>query len=264
MSPHAHGDPWPVIRVLGIFAIWMYVITPLIIKSKQKMDAKTGFEHFDPNNLPPAVVSHFFNNVQALVNQGFVVSAYLTKANAVTNATPILIYLVNRQTGDKATIAAIQTNVNGVTQFRSQYLEYTSRFTDDTWISTNNIGTVGAFKPTPQGRTTRFAGLNDPGLLYRIHKFVVGKYAPNKTKVLPEPGKEVEGFEKSYRESFEKQAEMGLLTLNATQGYYVTTFYGAYYMTLSLLWPFKQLRLLANKQEAARVMADFRRHGGFA
>jgi hypothetical protein len=191
---NSQSPPKIVSLIFFVYRRFHYILAPLLTYSKQKI-ANTRFEHFPPNALPDEIGGSSSPSMQSLADHGFSVVDYLVSPKTMPSIIPVVVYLVNRSTSEKAILSAMCVELHGVLKLMSVFIEYTTRFSDDTWISTNNNIEATAFKPVPNCETLRFAGLNDLNLIHSLHQHIVNKYARKRRKVLPEPGREIEEFE---------------------------------------------------------------------
>ena len=248
---------WFLASVVG----FVYIIGPILIKFTQKSPAKMTFERFDPSTLSPEVSPFFLHTIQWMTSQGFTLIDYLVRPNAQPNVTPCAVWLVNHATGDTAVIACFFVNQNGVMSIKNSYYYYTARFDDTTTVSTTSMAYDGpsSFKSRPDCPGFRLPTLPDPASVYTVHRFAVEKYAAGKTRTRIPPGQEMAAFDKSNTESYVNQEKMGLMKYVPARDLYIPTWYGAFYMTYSLLWPLKQMKSAEAKKKSEALLAEFER-----
>lgn len=252
--------------LVAIPILWRFVVLYVWIPIKLKANplrVMSGHNYliFDPNTLGPEVNGFFLSHVQALVGRGFGVIQYLTKPEAQKNLTSVVIYFINRQTGERCTVSSFYVTVNGVVKVRGGTAIITSRFADDSSIVTANNASVGVFRRMPGAD-----GLSLPdvevNLLLDIHRYRVQKLADGKQPILPAFGAEVEEMERREDETVEYQAKCGLAYFDAARQAYFKTWYGTFYMTWRHLWPFKQVLLAQKRRKATMALAEYRRSAG--
>lgn len=246
---------WP----LGIFVL-CYGGLPLLIYSSQKMEAKSTFVPIDPASVPAEVGAFFRSIVPELEREGFRVTASLGMPKAATNVQNFLVMFVNRASGDKAMVTvAMTTNPNAPTSFK-KYLEFNTRFSGGECFDTSNITAAmcGAFRTGAQDTKTRLSSVQDPHLLYQIHRFVMQKKSPQGRKVLYKDGEAVEYLSRVMVESYEEQATFGRLFYDKSANVFRPTIPGAYAMTWAMLWPMPALRKLKMDADERRILDEFR------
>jgi len=250
-------------RIAGIMFVFVYILGPIQVKFRQSTKVRPPMQPYDPATLPPEAASFFYNSVQALVGAGFTVIDYVMKPGAHPLVTPVIVYMVHRTYGDRVAVACFYSTVNGVTTIKNNSIFCQRNFSDGTIVSTTHLpptGTYGCYKTRPYVTGTRISHTSDAAELYRIHCFAVAKHAGHKTALVPPVGGELEAFEESDADVNNFQVKSGILQLNRTQTAYVPTWFGAYYMTWSLLWPFKQMRAADSRAKCRKLMADYARN----
>jgi len=246
---------WVIISVIA----FIYIAGPVIIKFTHVSPARMTFERFDPNTLAPDVAPFFLTTIQWMTSQGFTLIDYLVRPNAQPNVTPCAVWLVNHNTGDTAVIACFFVNQNGVMSIKNQYYYYTTRFDDTSAVATSNLSYEGpsSFKSRPDSPGFRMPTLPDPAAVYAVHRFAADKYGTGKTRVRIAPGQEMAAFDASNTESYVNQEKLGLMRYIPARDAYITTWYGAFYMTYAILWPFKSMRAAAAKQRSEALLREF-------
>jgi len=249
----------PLLLLLLWRFVIIYVMVPANIKSQPLWKATSKYLPFDPATLGPEVVNFFHSHVVALTAQGFVVIQYLTKPEAQKNLTTVMIYLVNRERGERCTVACFYVTTQAYTKVKGHNVILTTRFDDDTAITTSNVTSVGSFRKRPTIDSVSIADLTDPTALVNVHRFRVAKLADGKRPIIPPSGVEVEDFEAYERTAVDYQVTAGLAYFDEREQAYIRTWYGAFYMTWQLLWPFKQINLARKRSKADTVMKEFLR-----
>jgi len=243
--------------VLLIPVILIYGVYPATQKVVPLHRVGQGFRSFDPTGLAPSIAPFFYQHVQTITGLGFDVIDYMTRDDASGNASSCMIYLVNRKTLERASIVGTYGYINGETRVSSHYFEFTTKFTDNSSISTNNLLSPGSFKTVAKFRTARVTWMDDPVALYDVHRFHVAKYAGDRQKMLPPRGQEVEAYEKAILDVWNTQVETGLATFDSLSQTYNRTLYGSYYMVWCILWPMKQIRLWQRRAYSQKLMREY-------
>ena len=246
---------WFIVAVIG----FIYIVGPIIVKFAQTMPAHMKFERFDPNMLTPEIAPFFMQTIQWMTSQGFTLIDYLVRPNAQPNVTPCAVWLVNHNTGDTAVIACMFVNQNGVQSIRNPYYYYTTRFDDTSTVSTSNMSYDGptSFKSRPDSPSFRLPTLPDPAAVYAVHQFAAAKYGSGKTKTRIAPGQELAAFDRANTESCQNQEKLGLMQYVPAKDVFITTWYGAFYMTYAQLWPLKQKKAANAKRRAEALLREY-------
>jgi hypothetical protein len=255
---------------LIVFAVFVlislgqvYVVVPIKLKSQPLKDLSVNYLPFDPNTLGPEVAGFFYQQVQALTAQGLTVVQYLTKPNAQKNLTSVVIYLVDRQRGERCTVSCFYVTVNGVTSVRNPHVIITTYFDDGSAVITANTSSASVFKSRPNFDGVSLADVADVAMLLDIHRFRVDTLAGGKRPLLPSVGRELEEMEQYERDTLDFQVKSGLAYFDTARQVYDRTWFGTFYMTWHLLWPLKQISLAKKQRKAAQTMAEYqqRRRG---
>lgn len=252
--------------IFGALAVaaFFYVGMPLLIKFSQKAKARARFEPLEHSDIPAVLSDYVYSTANALRQDGFTSEAYLCLPDQVPNVKAYLIMLTNRAMGDKAMVTVLMQCPPGQTpQLGTRYVEFSTRFQSGKSVDTLNSSTLSSFKLLPGETKTYLPKVQDPHLLYRIHRHVIAKFAGiepgDAPEVYPEGGALpylTDVMEKGY----EEQAALGLFyrERRASGDLFRPTWYGAFYMTWGLLFPFAQLRRMQLDRRADEVMRSYR------
>ena len=233
-----------------------YFVTPILIRTVTWMNPEPRIEPVWLEYLPPEIGNYLRGAAESLAADGFAPVAHLHVAAAVPNVESILTLFINAATRDKAMAVVFIPISQNAAQPRpsTKYIEFSTRYADGAAIDTNNSSELSAFKDVPEKRTFRLPQVREPGMLYRIHQAMMQQIAPGMEKVLPAESDITVYLRRVFQEDFERQAGIGLLYRNASDGLYRMTWEGAYRMTWGLLWPMKLWRKAARNRQAARLL----------
>ena len=168
-----------------LFVVIYFQGTPLLILSQTHSAAAPRFEWLQMERLAPDVAHFLTSTTNELAQEGFTPVAHLLLPHAASHATPVVVLLINRQTGDKALISVIYTHTNEQTKIATKYVEFTTRFADDSSVGTRNTKSLPAYYKPLHRRLFRFPDVTDARRLYALHRALRQKYAPNLKPVLP-------------------------------------------------------------------------------
>lgn len=241
------------------FALFMYLIAPIIIRFKQKIAAQPRLEPMDLSKLTPEAAQFLAQTEDALAREGFTMVGHFSMPGLTANVLPVLTLYMNRPAGDKAMATAIYSIGEAGVKLSARYVEFSTRYADGRAVDTNNNGTLGAFKPNPIMPTFRLPGVSDLHRLYAIHRQLLQRAeGPSSVmrpeKVIPPPGEEVAWLCQAMIDGYNKQVEFGWLFLDPAIGAYRPTWAGAYLMTWSELWPIKPLRKAKVRQQEQALL----------
>lgn len=245
-----------------VFVAMYFLIMPLMILSQTRSAAAPQFEWLQLDRLAPDVAQFLLTATNELAQEGFASVAYLLVPGITTHATPILALLINRQTGDKALVSVIYTFANGQTKIATKYVEFTTRFEDDSSVGTLNTRSLPAYYKPPYRRSFRFPDVQDLHHLYALHQALRQKFTPNLKPVLPPEGHEVAWLAASMHEEQALQVQAGRMRLDAAAGAYRPTLKGAYLMAWGLMWPIKPFRQWQLQQRSRALQRELALHAG--
>jgi hypothetical protein len=243
--------------LLSTFAVLagaFYGGAPVAIRYAVKMHPKPDYQALRPEELPPEVWRYLSGTVEKLQAMGFTPGAYVTLSDSPSRT--YLVLLQNREAGDRAMVTAMfGRSVDGWKLF-SCHLEFSTRYDDERCFNTNNASALGAFAPGPKDVTTRLPGVNNSLRLYRIHRRILAAH-PGGRPVVYEDGEALAYITGIFRRSYEEQASLGMVYLDARAGRYRPTWKGAFRMTWGLIWPVSSVRRYQIRRDARALLASF-------
>ena len=241
------------VLILILLATAKYTLGPVLVRFKSSAAVNPTFNQYSDeearNFLPP----NFFGIIRELEALGFSPVCHLSSATMTKRVHSLLTLLVNRSSQTLAMIGFIRT-VTPNAPLAINYLEFHSDFEDGSQLDTNNASSVRIFYDVPGKFQMRIPHLKDPNALYQVHLYLMNQR--NSAAVLPEPGKEVERFIDSVRQSLADQATLGFYVLDETKQRYRHTWRSAFRGVYRLLWPMKQIRLRSQEREGRRVATE--------
>ena len=238
-----------------LYAVFMYLITPIIIRFTQKMSAAPKFGPVDLSTLPAPAAQFLGNCQQALESEGFEMVGHLSWQNSAPNLFPLLSLFMNRKTQVKAVAAAIYVVTPQGAKLTTSYVEFITRYQDETVLGTSNTAMLGTYKHGPKQKSLRMPGLQSPTELYEIHRRRMAQIG-GAIEPLPAIGTEIAVQEQRMIEDFEEQVQFGRLYLDRTSNLYRPTWKGAYLMTWSQLQPMKNIRNSQDHRKSAASLKE--------
>ena len=237
-----------------VFVLFPFVVGPIAVYLKHRTPARRTFIQIPEQDVLYCTSPAFAQHVQAITELGFTRVANLHSPGGQTKM--FMTILRNDATRDFAHVTEIVAFMNGsiVPVTRLQYMEFATEFENGLEIDTNNSVQPGVFSEIPLKRINRLAGIEDPALVYSIHRsYVNGVNSPLKT--LPEPGMEVDAIHEGMAKDLERQRSFGFLKFDSATDNYSPTVKGAVIMTWRLVWPVGAIRRQQMYQNAKRLAA---------
>lgn len=234
-----------------VFFGFPYIILPLILFFGKGTKAQFNVDAIAPDKFLPDARFWVSQQVKTLESLGFTVQHYLLNRDAMPNVRTYFVLLANLETQDKAMVTAMYTVAQNGTTPGTRYVEFSTKFVDDTGVDTMNSSQALAFKQRDDMVTTRLPGLDDVPLLFRIHQYLMAKNFPGKAKKLPAPGDEIPELQRGVRRSYEKQTAFGLMEYLSATDSYKQTLWGAFFMVYRQLFPVAQYELMRDKNNAS-------------
>jgi hypothetical protein len=231
-----------VVTSLLIFVAVMYLGTPLLVMATQRQAANPQLTPYGPVLDDPRF-SYLVNSAQQIQRLGFELVGYFGLVGQTTNVNTFLAYLVHRQNGDAAIVAGVYSQQG----LQTRLIEFATRFSDQSAVTTGNSKVLGVYVRPPQKPVYHFPWIQDPARLYQLHQQLIVRDKPGLVKDYVKPGAEAERLCDGMRREMAEQIAPGILRLDATGDCYRPTLKGAYLMCWKMLPPFKQIRTaLAN------------------
>jgi hypothetical protein len=225
--------------LIGIY----YLISPLLVRSTFRFNAKCKPALVPLEQLPPAIAAVFRQRIPQLQGLGFDLVGCYDCGVMATNTRSCVAYLCNPMTNDFANVSAVQAPNK-----TASYFEFSTRFGMNTFLDTNT-NRVLPFTPPARGiRTFRFPEIADPFYLYQIHRRLVEKYGVGLRAEGEPKGEEIQRLVRVIEGYGPRHARMGYMYLAQDQESYRLTWKGAFLMTMRALWPAPPIRRFIQKQ----------------
>lgn len=251
--------PW----LLGGLAVLLglqFVLGPVFIKPTMKLKAAPRLEVFDPNEKPPPeeIGEYFDYAVCELGPLGFEVVDYVALPDHVPNVSAIFGLLANHATNDLAMIVAMYGFREGLqgrqVAMKNKYVEFDTRFSDGSELSTNNTTEESPFAPVSGRRLVQFLDVASPAVLYRLHERAVEEFGGKSKMPVPPHDDLVRVVRDDIVSEMESQIETGYLKKTPDGRHFVPTWKGAILMTWKLAWPVGAFRRALRKKRGRRLM----------
>lgn len=246
---------------LWVLGAIFYLVVPLWIRSQQTLEASPQILpiHLDDHDWPADIDELFKDSTDKLSQCGFEVlqAAFLPSATPLIKTS--LILLVNRAEKDSAMITAMCSTPESGAGIKNYYVEFSTRFEDESVYDTMNTGELPAF-PKPASYTrSQLVDVKQPDELYNIHQSILqrdNRQVSQKVLRLDRDfgGDAIAFLQSAMQEEYESAANYGYLALSPDGQHYLMTIKGAYLMVWGQLWPFKPIRNYLRDWKAARLI----------
>jgi hypothetical protein len=251
-------DPILLVGIAVLAILSPYVFGPLLIRRTHWTAVDLTLESVDllgPGT--PAEVSRYFREAcEGLAPLGFDLVHTHRLADLVPNAVGFTALFRNRTTPEVAKLIGAVAD-NGVVRNVSLLLFYSTEFTDGTEVLTSNSRTARVFPPLgPPVHVFTFPQVAEFGRLHAIHRALVDRFEGGRIR------HDALGDDPA---AYHLSKEMRHLDHRITTGYsYLDeerrilrlTWKGAVLVAWKLLWPIKQIGLVARRLKAARLLRE--------
>jgi hypothetical protein len=231
-----------------------YIGAPLHIRFGQKHSAHPSFESLDFEKLDPSIAEFFMSYTAELFNLGFDEPTLVHIPKPTSGVTSYLIMLVNRRSGDKAMVTAVVAPRFGR---KTLFTEFSTRFESGQVFNTHNVPEL-LYPSSLETIRTQVPQVQDANRLYKLHIYVMDKYAAQGRKVMYEPDKALEYLARyAFIETFENYVKRGLMWYDQQTDCYRPSTKGAFLMTWALMQPMKAIRYAALRKRARKILEEF-------
>jgi hypothetical protein len=227
------------IAILCLQLLLQFLIAPLLIYFTNYHLANPYFIPFEIDSATRQLPHAYFQYINALQALGFTPSAHLYNEGQVRKTTIFLTLLVNPLEKDAAVIYQMNSQIGAGSS--TLYIEFCTSFADSSELNTLNSPFPGIFNPTDGKEIYRLRQVQDPQMLYRIHKLILAKRT-RAAKILPAPGNEANELCRSMIRDLQREVETGYYYLDSAAQKYRPTLKGAFLHTWKLVWPVVWIR----------------------
>lgn len=230
-----------------------FVAAPIFVRFQSTHPTTPQFEPTSLAQLPPDVAESFNRFIHTMNADGFIFLGYFRQLAYMKGVGFYLALLKNPATGEMVYIIEMFAK-KGLASVRQSHFEFCSEFSNGVEITTNNGQQPRIHKSTPEMQLFMFPEVNNPRLLYQLHRRLCDRFAPGAQNVMPADG--AEAFILSYGtvKDIRRQAEYGLYYLDEKAGVFRPTWKGAYLMTWKLAWPVGPMRKAAMRRSSRATM----------
>ncbi len=261
-------------------ALAYLLIPPILILLTFRQDANPKLELVDPQTaLPGEVQSYFSRCHEELAPLGFENVGTLFLPNQLPNVRALLALYVDRDAKTGAMPVVMYAQMGDQWSIQTQYVEFSTSFTDGSTVNTGNQNVPGAFPVREGCISTLHPELQSSSVLYEAHRAVLQTHRSGRQRVMnldSKHGGNVPAYiAGGMREEFEHAVNIGYLKLDqvgpppqprepspyqppreANESAFRPTIKGAYLMTWQELWPFKPIRVKKRIRRDAKFLAE--------
>jgi hypothetical protein len=240
--------------MIGLAAI----VTPIAMKRTLEVAAN---RHYAPFYLDSTVAPEVFRRwaetlTPALHGLGFAFLGHFRPSDADRHSDAFVSLFENRTSSQTALFFTV-TAKRAIFRLSETVLVYTTEFADDTRLLTSNNQTLS---PLPRIRIRKgsmsFPYIDDPNRLYAIHQAALALFARDAVRVENVIEDPAEFLARAHQKDVARFAECGFYYLDPARNVYRLTWRGAILMSWKALWPFKRIRELLRRAQAARLLRD--------
>lgn len=256
--------------------------TPLLIYATFRTEAFPTIQPVEPHaEIPDLVRSHFYQAHESLTQLGFTNEGMYYLPQAVTNVQGFVAVFIDRVNQIGVISAVVIANANNISSIQEKFVEFGTRFVDDSEINTSNQRTLGAFPVREGFITTVHPRLQDIGQLHAAHLAMRNRYdrgrRPTLRMIDKFHGDIAAAISSNITEEFEFARTAGYLkyiggdpenfSVAMSQSpyrppgsielpQYAPTLYGAYLMTWKQLWPIKPICTFLRRRRDNKLLQD--------
>jgi len=233
---------------LILVAAVFYLGAPLIIWATQRQAANPQLTSYGLG-LDDSRFAYLVQTAQQIQQLGFELTGYFGLVGQMTNVNAFFAYLVHRRNGDAAIVSGLYSKQG----MHFRMVEFATRFTDQSSLTTGNSRILGVYSRPLQKPVYHFPWIQDPARLYQLHQLLMMQNKPGLAKDFIQPGTEAERICDSLRREMSDQIAPGILRLDSTGNRYRPTLKGAFLMCWKMLPPFKQIRSAQKRSKARKI-----------
>lgn len=253
----AHLKPWDLFFVMNVqltlLVIFLlsipYVGIPLMFWRTKVFNTKPRLRRVLSDFLPKSVNGYFESGHSHLIGAGFEPCFDAVLHDQADQIRVFFRMYVKPKNNVMAIATSFLANDNEEKPLKS-FLEFVSRFSDDTELITTNSDLGGAPIESSSRSSRTFLNIRSPLRLLKIHEHFLSRSKKLETTTAPFLDKALPEFEIHLQKELEYQEKIGGLRFDAQIDGYRPTIAGAFLMTWSSMWPVSAVRRFYQKQKA--------------
>jgi hypothetical protein len=242
--------------LIAYLFVGLYVVAPLIIRAKKRIELEPEYITTDTSLLPSRVSAAFDHAASAISSNGFCHIGTVKHFVVNTGQDSYVSAWVNRDYSDSVQIIGVCTpsplrglTVVTLTAFRTD-------FADGTSIVTSNSGSASVFPADPRESPVRCPNARNISMLYQFHRARVAKEGKYRSPTLKRMRDISERLRNEHHDTYRRLVEDGYHVLSVDKKSYAYTYKGAFTMTYRLLPPLRQMRKWKRDRTADKALRE--------
>ncbi|HEY3354118.1 MAG TPA: hypothetical protein VGQ83_12770 [Polyangia bacterium] len=231
-----------------------YWLGPVVLRLKTRYPLRPQIEPYRPgvDPAPEWARLHLATVAAAFTPLGFKVAGSFQIAKWAAHVRTVVVLLLQPETRVLALGMAVFTE-GAVVAKQASVIEIATRFAGDLALTTSNSDQINVFAPIPGRTCERFPALRDVPRLFRLHRALMARLAPDGVTELTASGP-VELLLDGVTREMSAQVAAGLMWIDGE--HYRPTWRGAAVYAWKLLFPWKQLERARLRRRAAALGAE--------
>ncbi len=222
----------------------LHLVGPLAVRSTFRFATHCRPLPVEAKDLPGKAAEVILPLIPRIESLGFERVGCYDCGELMAHSRSYVAYFCDRKTNEFANISTVVAHGRA-----AGYLEFSSRFANGLAIETNTNDVLPLTPENSEIRVFRFPQIEEPGLLYEVHRQLVEKYAAG-LWVQGEPeGEEIGRYARMVENHGPRNAELGYMKLAPGGEQYRLTWKGAILITWRGLWPATQVRKIVYRRK---------------
>jgi hypothetical protein len=227
---------WLLLILAGLVLL-QFVLNPILVKRGPGQPANPDLQSIKPESLDPPVAAVILGNAGVLQSLGFELADLVELRQQAHGAQILFSLLKNGKTQEAALSAFVRMPARAFS-----YVEFASRFADETSLCTNNNPQLNVTARDPRKRIHQLVHVQDIRRLYAAHGKLTQELTGTTYPQLAWIGKETDYLAEVMRKDYERQVKFGYMFLDTASATYRPTWNGAILMSWRLTWPVSSIR----------------------
>ena len=215
----------------------IYVLTPFVVYSSFRLAARCQCKSIALDMLPQEISTEFCKRIAEFSNLGFEMAGTYDCGSLTGGTHSYVAYFCNHATNEFANVTAMATSEGA-----ASYIEFSSRFADGRTIETNSNGILPLLPANAAITVFRFAEIQEPRALLKLHRRLTEKYAPGMCALGEPRDEEVQRYVRTIESVGPRLTKSGFMRATPGGEAYELTWKGAIHMAWLGLWPMTFLR----------------------
>ena len=251
-----------IVGLIFFFQRIPHITGPFIVLRLTKLKLHPKIETFDPESAKYPLVArdHFEESQSQLEELGFHPIAWMLLPNMMPNTSTIAIMFHKPSHSEYAMANIIFTENSTVGVQTMSYVEFQTEFTSGVEVAVLNPKTIGTFKTPEHIEKYQFPGNRDLKFLYSVFEKIADKTGNFRHRVdaltSQYQGDPVEMLRHGMQKELNREVERGWMYVNQSAGQYRLNIFGAFRGAWLELFPFKQIRLAANRRRNRQLLDE--------